>query len=168
MTPRPLAATPMAGYVKSWPAAPRYPWSVSFPADGLRTYQAIPARCAPPSGLIAVSRAPQSLPFANITCCMRVSFESGRETTSVCAGSVPNSNRQQPLCPLKSTVLVSLMQKPCGALVAARKPEPGCCCFGGMAYRLTGMILFVSVSAGVPVFSEDVLLSVHSTICFDV
>ena len=32
----------------------------------------------PPSGLSAVSSAPHSLPFAYVTCCMRVSFESGR------------------------------------------------------------------------------------------
>ena len=54
--------------------------------DGLTMYHAMPARCGPPSGLIAVSSAPHSLPFANITCCMRVSFESGLEMTSLCAG----------------------------------------------------------------------------------
>ena len=46
---------------------------------GLTMYQAIPARCGPPSGLSAVSSAPHSLPLAYITCCMRVSFESGLE-----------------------------------------------------------------------------------------
>ena len=56
-------------------------------------YQAMPARCAPPSGLSAVSSAPHSLPLAYITCCMRVSFESGREMTSSCAGS---ADEQQP------------------------------------------------------------------------
>src|SRR5258706_439534 len=54
------------------------------------------ARCAPPSGLSAVSSAPHNLPFAYVTCCMRVSLESGREITSLCAGSPPKSRRQQP------------------------------------------------------------------------
>src|SRR5438270_900636 len=54
-----------------------------LPADGLTMYHATPARCGPASGLSAVSSAPHSLPLAYITCCMRVSFESGREMTSV-------------------------------------------------------------------------------------
>ena len=81
-------------------------------------YHAMPARCGPASGLSAVSSEPHSLPFAYITCCMRVSFESGLEMTSSCgmqsglAAGQPNSSRQQPVCPLKSIVDVSLMHAP--------------------------------------------------------
>src|SRR5438093_471827 len=75
-------------------------------------------------GLIAVSRAPHSEPLAYITCCMRVSFESGRETTSLCAGSPPNNRRQQPT-PAIVAVVVSLMQWPSGTPVPGRLPEPG-------------------------------------------
>jgi len=42
-----------------------------------------------------VSSAPHSLPFANVTRCMRVSFESGAEMTSLCAGSAANSSRAE-------------------------------------------------------------------------
>ena len=59
-------------------------------------YHAMPARCGPPSGLSAVSSEPHTLPFAYVTCCMRVSFESGREITSLCAGCPPKRSRQQP------------------------------------------------------------------------
>ena len=109
MMPRPLAVTPIAGYVKSYPVAPRSPWLTMLPADGLTMYHAMPARCGPASGLSAVSSAPQSLPLAYITCCMRVSFESGLEMTSLCAGWPPNRSRQQPT-PAIVTVVVSLMQ----------------------------------------------------------
>src|SRR5438270_12732531 len=96
--------------------------------------QAMPARCARPSGLTAVSSAPHNLPLAYITCCMRVSFESGLETTSLCAGSTPNKSRQQPTAPLNNSVVVSLIQYPCGVLVVGGVPEPGWCCLGGIAY----------------------------------
>src|SRR5260370_12311703 len=89
------------------------------------------------SGLTAVSSAPHNLPLAYITCCMRVSFESGVETTSLCAGWLPNKRRQQPTALLNSTVVVSLIQYPCGVLVVGRVPEPGCCCLGGIAYWFT-------------------------------
>src|SRR5437660_9284007 len=112
-------------------------------------YHAMPARCGPLSGLIAVSSAPHSLPFAYITCCMRVSFESGLEMTSLCAGSPPNRSRQQPVCPLKSSVDVSLMQSPCATsgvvVLSANVPEPGCCCFGGTAYTRLNLILILIV-----------------------
>src|SRR3954454_22348922 len=103
-------------------------------------YQAMPARCGPLSGLSAVSSAPQSLPLAYITCCMRVSFESGRETTSLCAGSAANSSLQQPT-PAIVVVVVSLMQWPCGTVTPGAVPDPGCCCFGGMAYVPTWTML---------------------------
>src|SRR5947209_6125954 len=52
--------------------------------SGLTMYHATPAvLCgAGVLKLTAVSSAPHTLPFAYITCCMRVSFESSRETTS--------------------------------------------------------------------------------------
>jgi hypothetical protein len=58
-----------------------------------------------------------------MTCCIRVSFESGLEMTSLWAGSAPNSSRQQPV-PAIVTVVVSLMQKPCGA-AAWQRPGTG-------------------------------------------
>ena len=44
--------------------------------------QAMPARLPDPLGVMAVSSDPHSLPLANVTCCMRVSFESGLAMTS--------------------------------------------------------------------------------------
>src|SRR5215218_262324 len=100
-------------------------------------YHAMPARCGPASGLIAVSRAPQTLPFAYQTCCMRVSFESGREMTSgprACAAAVTRP-RQHPGNALNTvTVVSSFRQKPCGTAVVGAVPDPGCCCLGGIAY----------------------------------
>src|SRR6266581_5743442 len=109
----------------------------TLPTFGLTMNQAMPARWAPPSGLTTVSSEPHKLPFAYITCCMRVSFESGVEITSSCAGSLPNKSRQQPTLPLNSTVVVLLIQYPCGVSIVAGVPEPGCCCLGGIAYWLT-------------------------------
>src|SRR3954447_13024492 len=122
----------------------------------------MPARDAPPSGFSAVSRAPHSLPFAYETCCMRVSFESGVEMTSLCAGSPPNSSRQQPT-PAIVDVVVSLMQNPCGVAAVAGVPEPGWCCFGGSAYVLTATTLLLRLRAGDALFSDDVLVRVHTT-----
>src|SRR5436190_22861831 len=132
----------------------------------------MPARCGPPSGLSAVSREPHTFPFAYMTCCMRVSFESGLEITSVCAGSAPKSSRQQPNWPLNSCVVVSLMQSPCATsgvvVLLASVPEPGCCCFGGTPYWPTVTILLLIATAGVAVFSEAVFVSAHTTSWFDV
>src|SRR6266540_3881402 len=138
-----------------------------FPDAGLTMYQAIPARLPVLSGLIAVSSAPHSLPFAYITCCIRVSFESGREMTSSCAGSATNSSRQQPT-PAMVTVVVSLMQCPCGTSVPGAEPEPGCCCFGGTPYWPTLSTLLLRLSAGLAVFSEAVFVSVQTMSCSDV
>src|SRR5712692_8443259 len=129
--------------------------------------QAMPALLLPPT-VRAVSTAPHNLPLANVTCCMRVSLESGRETTSVWAGSPPNRSLQHPFLPLNSSVVVSLMQKPCGVSFVASVPEPGCIAFGGTAYCSTFRILLLSLSAGDAVFSEDVLVSAQTTSCFDV
>src|SRR6266704_6258476 len=123
--------------------------------------QAMPARCAPPSGLIAVSSEPHKLPFAYITCCMRVSFESGLEITSLCAGSTPNKSRQQPT-PAMVTVVVSLIQNPCGVLVVGAVPEPGCCCLGGTAYWFTPSTLLLRLREGEALFSEEVSTSVQT------
>src|SRR5919198_6658613 len=135
-------------------------------ASGFTMNHAMPARCGPASGLSAVSSAPHTLPFAYITCCMRVSFESGLEMTSVCAGSAPNSSRQQPNWPLNSCVVVSLMQAPCAAsgvvFSSASVPEPGCCCFGGTPYWPTVGILLLIATAGLAVFSDAVFVSVHT------
>src|SRR2546430_7377874 len=128
--------------------------------------QAMPARCAPPSGLTAVSSAPHKLPFAYITCCMRVSFESGLEITSLCAGSPPNKSRQQPVWPLNSTVVVLLIQYPCGVSVVGEVPEPGCCCLGGIAYWFTPSTLLLRLMEGEALFSEEVFTSVQ-TISWD-
>src|SRR5205823_10222181 len=104
------------------------------------------------------------LPFAYITCCMRVSFESGLEMTSLCAGCPPNRRRQQPT-PAIVAVVVSLMQKPCAVDVLASVPDPGCCCFGGIAYWLTPTILLLRPSDGLAVSRDDVLPSVQTTTC---
>src|SRR5438876_6223042 len=142
-----------------------------LPADGLTVYQAMPARCGPPSGLSAVSSAPHSLPFAYMTCCMRVSFESGREMTSLCAGSPTKRRRQQPVLPLDSNVLVSLMQSPCATFgvvfLSASVPEPGCCCFGGTPYCPTVSTLLLRLRAAT-LFRDDVFVNVQATIWFHV
>src|SRR5512136_2206758 len=124
-------------------------------------YQAMPARCGPLSGLRAVSKAPHSLPLANITCCIRESFESGFDMTSSCGGWAGNSNRQQPV-PKIVVVVVSLMQYPCGVLVVGVIPEPGCCCFGGTPYCETDITLFVRLRAGVAEFKDDVFVKLQS------
>ena len=55
------------------------------------------------------------------------------------------------------------MQKPCGTSVVGEAPEPGCRCFGGIPYRFTLSTLLLRLSAGVPVFSDDVLLRAQTT-----
>src|SRR4051812_9805834 len=100
-----------------------------------------------------------------MTCCMRVSFESGLEITSLCAGSAANRSRQQPR-PAMVDVVVSLMQCPCGTASPGAVPDPGCCCFGGSAYVCTGRSLLLRLTAGA-VFSDAVFLSVQSTIWLD-
>src|SRR5215470_1750953 len=126
-------------------------------------YHATPARCAPPSGFSAVSSAPQSLPFAYITCCIRVSFESGLATTSGpfawAAGGT--SSFQQPV-PAMVWVVSSFRQCPWGTAVAGAVPEPGCCCFGGTPYWPTVRILLRRLTAGLAVFSDAVFSSVHA------
>src|SRR5580765_5549280 len=126
----------------------------------------MPARAGPRSGLTVVSRAPHSLPFAHITCCMRVSFESGRETTSP-VGPAPTSSRQQPV-PAMVTVVVSFRQKPCGVFMPGGVPEPGCRCLGGTPYWPTGRTWLDRLTAGDAEFSDDVLVIVHATSCCDV
>jgi len=79
-----------------------------------------------------VSSAPHSLPLAYVTCCMRVSFASNLDITSLCAGRPANSRRQQPV-PAIVAVVVSLMHRPCGVAVIANVPEPGCLDLGGIA-----------------------------------
>src|SRR5918911_4697985 len=128
-------------------------------------YHAMPARCGPASGLSAVSSAPHTLPLAYITCCMRVSFESGLEMTSgprACAVAV-TSSFQQPVWPLKSRVTSSFRQKPCGTSVVGAVPEPGCCCFGGAPYWPTVTILLLIPIAGLTEFSDAVFVSVQTT-----
>src|SRR5215813_6955088 len=127
-------------------------------------YQAMPARCGPPSGFSAVSSAPQSLPFAYITCCIRVSFESGLATTSgpLAWALAPTSRFQQPAWPLKSVVVSSFRQNPWGAAVVGAVPEPGCCCFGGTPYWPTVRILLLRLTAGLAVLSDAVFVSVHT------
>src|SRR5438876_11239975 len=135
--------------------------------SGLTTYQATPARFTP-SKVTAVSRAPQTLPFAYMTCCMRVSFASSFETTSLWAGSVPKTSLQQPVWPLNSTCVVSLMQWPCGVSVPGGVPEPGCFALGGTPYSATDRTLLARRAAGVAVLSDEVFVSAHTTIWLDV
>src|ERR1051325_2834893 len=138
----------------------------TLPAFGLTMNHSIPARCGPLSGLRDVSRAPHSLPFAYITCCIRVSFESGLEITSLCAGSAPKRSLQQPVCPLNSSVVVSLIQSPCAAFgvpaALATVPDPGCCCLGGTPYCPTVNIRLDRLSAGDAEFNEAVFVNVQT------
>ena len=60
------------------------------------------------------------------------------------------------------------MQWPCGTSVPGAVPEPGCCCFGGTPYWFTLSTLLLRLSAGVAEFSDEVLVSVQTTSCFDV
>src|SRR5258708_19194769 len=127
-------------------------------------YQAMPARCGPPPGFSAVSSAPHSLPFAYITCCIRVSLESGLETTSgPTAWAVgPTSSFQQPAWPLNSRVVSSFKQLPWGTAVVGAVPEPGCCCLGGTPYWPTVRILLLRLTAGLAVFSDALFVSDHT------
>src|SRR4029077_6100675 len=146
---------------------PKVPCRATFaeidPLDvsGLRTYHATPARF-PSATVTAVSRALQSLPFAYITCWIRVSFESGLEMTSL--PGAPTSRRQQPVCPLNSTVVVLLMQCPCGVLTPGAVPEPGCLALGGSAYVLTPTTWLESARAGAALLSDVVLVRAQATI----
>src|SRR5215831_3623871 len=139
-------------------------------AFGFTMNQAIPARCGPPPGLSAVSSAPQSFPFAHMTCCIRVSFESGLATTSAPAAcaAAPTSSFQHPAVPLKSAVVSSLRQCPCGTAVPGAEPEPGCCCFGGTPYCSADTMSLLRSTAGLAVLSDDVFVIVHTTSWFDV
>src|SRR5207248_6770353 len=172
ITPRPLAVTPIAGYVREAPAIPYVPCMTILLLVGLRMYHAIPARSGLESKLTPVSSAPQSLPLAYITCCIRVSFESGLAITSVPAACAveDTSSRQQPV-PAIVTVVSSFRQSPCATsgvvTLSAVVPEPGCTCFGGTPYWLTVTRLLLKLSAG-DVLSEDVFVSVHATMCVEV
>ncbi len=72
----------------------------------------------------ALSSAPHNLPFANVTCCIRVSFESGVEITSLWAGSAVSNSLQHPV-PRIVGVVVSLVQNPIGTVVVGGEPDPG-------------------------------------------
>src|SRR5579859_7220219 len=137
----------------------------SLPAFGLTMNHSTPARWAPPSGFSAVSSAPHSLPLANVTCCMRVSFESGREMTSL--PGAPTSSLQQPR-PAMVNVVVLLMQWPCGAATPGAVPEPGCCCAGGMAYWPTLSTLLLRLRLGEAELSEPVFCNAQTTNWLDV
>src|SRR3989442_2523444 len=100
---------------------------------------------------------------------MRVSFESGREMTSArgaCAAAV-TSSLQQPV-PAMVTVVSLLRQSPCGTSVPGAVPDPGCFCFGGIAYWPTPSTLFESASAGAAELSDDVFVNVQTTSWLDV
>src|SRR5689334_8332808 len=127
-------------------------------------YHAMPARCGPPLGFSAVSSAPQSLPLAYITCCIRVSLESGLETTSrpTAWAVAPTSSFQQPFWPVNSGVVSLFRQNPWGTSVVGAVPEPGCCCFGGTPYWPTVRILLLRLTAGLAVLSDAVFVSDHT------
>src|SRR5436190_2704168 len=171
-TPRPLGVTPMAGYVMSLPSTPLVPVNATFPVtepletSGLTMYQATPAWFVPPR-VMAVSRAPHTFPFAYITCCMRVSFASSFEMTSLWAGSAPNRRRQQPT-PAIVLVIVSLMQLPCGVDVVGGVADPGWLAFPGKAYGPTPRRVFERLTEGVAVLSDKVLVRAQRTILLEV
>src|SRR6184192_3456590 len=109
MTPRPLAVTPIAGYVREAPLMPYVPCMTSFELVGLRMYQATPALSFAEllSKLTAVSSAPHSLPLAYITCGMR-----GCPDEQLPATSTHNRRRRLvvqavPLCDIRRGSLVS-------------------------------------------------------------
>ena len=63
---------------------------------------------------------------------------------------------------------MSLMQCPCGTAVPGAVPEPGWRCFGGSAYWFTDTSLLLRLRFGVPLFRDDVFVSVQTTIWLDV
>src|SRR6266576_4102166 len=157
------------------PSTPFVPVSAIFPetepveTSGLTMNQATPALlfAGMLSKLTAVSSAPQTLPFAYITCCMRVSFESSFEITSLWAGSPTKTSRQQPV-PARVAVVVSFMQCPCGVSVPGAVPEPGWLALGGSAYWPTLSTLFERLTDGVVESSDDVLVRAQRTIWLEV
>src|SRR6266576_236996 len=158
------------------PSTPFVPVSAIFPAtepvetSGLTMNQATPALlfAGMLSKLTAVSSAPQTLPFAYITCCMRVSFESSFEITSSWAGPGGlKMSLQQPV-PAIVVVVVSLMQWPCGVSVPGAVPEPGWLALGGSAYWPTLNTLFERLTDGVVESSDDVLVRAQRTIWLEV
>src|SRR5437879_2422137 len=152
----------------SLPSTPVVPVSAMLPVtepvetSGWTTYHATPA-WLPPLKVTAVSRAPHTLPFAYITCCIRVSLASSLEMTSSCAGSVPNRSRQQPV-PAIVGVVVSLMQKPWGVVFVGVVVEPGWLAFPGKAYRPTPRRVFERLTERVAVLSDDVFVRAQRTI----
>ena len=61
-----------------------------------------------------------------------------------------------------------MMQLPSGLAVVAALPDPGCLCFGGIAYWPTLSTLFVRPSEGDAVSSDEVLVSAQVMIWLDV
>src|SRR6187200_2408690 len=100
---------------------------------GFTMNQAMPARVTALAVVAPVSNAPQTLPLAYDTCCIRVSFES---IGMICSVPPPvwapdvTSSLQQPV-PAIVTVVLSLRQSPTGApgvvVASATVPVPGCC-----------------------------------------
>src|SRR5437763_16067685 len=56
-------------------------------------YHALPEAVLPSPKRSPVSSAPQSLPFAYITCCMRLSFDGSRASAAVNPAAAPTSGR---------------------------------------------------------------------------
>src|SRR2546430_16108538 len=110
------------------PVSATLPLTEPVETSGLTMYQATPALLwfGFVSKLTAVSSAPHTLPFAYMTCCMRVSLESSRETTSAprAWAAALTGSFQQPV-PGNLTVGVSFRQKPCGVAVVGGLPGPG-------------------------------------------
>src|SRR5690349_16947402 len=113
----------------------------------------MPARDCPPT-LTAVSSAPQSLPLAYMTCCMRESLEL----------SWPLGGPKVALLwvPMPATVVlqvgkmtVSAMHWPSGRLPA------GWFARGGTAYWSTAIVDTETPTDGDELLSDDVLLIVH-------
>ena len=99
---------------------------------------------------------------------MRESFESGREMISSCAGAGGLKRSRQHPMPAIVTVVVSLMQKPCGVSVVARVPDPGCRCLGGIAYRPTVSTFLLRLNAGDAEFRDEVFVSAQTRRSVDV
>ena len=79
----------------------------------------------------------------------------------------PTRSFQQPDCPLNSNVVSSLRQCPCGTVTSGALPDPIWAAFGGRAYWFTANNLSLRWRSGTP-FSDEVFVSVHTTICSEV
>src|SRR5438132_968971 len=116
------------------------PWVEIRPFLGLKTKYAMPALVTPPT-LTAVSRAPQSLPLANATCCMRESLLSSLNSGLSRRAVAPTSRRQA----------ASAMQSRRGRLVLGFWSD-----LGGTPYCWTSIAFAFRTTAGLALLSDRV------------